>query len=362
MTDLEKNTQHENESYHGEMHEYDGIIEHDNQLPLWWLATLWLCTIFGVCYWAYYHTFAIGLNQEQILAQEVKADQEKQKQQAQSFKPDDLLAMSKDLALVEEGKSVFTTNCVACHGEKGEGKIGPNLTDSAWIHGGEAAQILESVAKGWPSFGMMAWEPILGPKKVKAVTAYLLTIKDSNVAGGKAAEGPRDAQVPAQPTEQAPAQPTEQAPVQPTEQAPAQPTEQAPAQPTEQAPAQPTEQAPAQPKEMTAEEKALDASLMALSKKSAQVKAGKEVYTANCLACHGDSGQGLVGPNLTDSSWLHGGKAYQIHAVVTKGWPNTAMIAWDPILGKEKVNQVVAFLLSIKNTNKAGKAAEGVAE
>lgn len=350
MTDLEKNTQNENEAYHGDVHEYDGIVEHDNQLPLWWLATLWLCTIFGVGYWAYYHTFAIGLNQEQILAQEVKADQEKQKQQAQSFKPDDLLAMSKDATLVEEGKSVFTTNCVACHGEKGEGKIGPNLTDSAWIHGGEAGQILESVAKGWPTFGMMAWEPILGPKKVKAVTAYLLTIKDSNVAGGKVAEGPRDAQAPAQATEQAPAQATEQA------------TEQAPAQATEQAPAQPTEQAPAQPKEMTAEEKALDASLIALSKKSAQVKAGKEVYTANCLACHGDSGQGLVGPNLTDSSWLHGGKAYQIHAVVTKGWPNTAMIAWDPILGKEKVNQVVAFLLSIKNTNKAGKAAEGIVE
>ncbi len=325
--------QNTDDQNHGEVHEYDGIIEHDNKLPLWWLATLWLCTIFGVGYWAYYHSFAIGLNQEQLLEQEIKADQEKQKQQNQGFNPNDLLAMSKNPEEVALGANVFATNCVACHGAKGEGIIGPNLTDSAWIHGDKPEEILHSVANGWIEKGMMAWEPSLGPKRVRAVTAYLLSIKDTNVPG-KAPEGPRDATKPAE----VPAEPT--------------PT----AEPVK---AEPVKAEPAQP---TAEDKALDSRLLALSKNAKAVKAGKEVYTQSCVACHGANAEGVIGPNLTDSSWLHGGQAYQIHTVVSKGWTGTAMVAWEPVLGKDKVDQVVAYLLTIKNTNKPGKAAEGTEE
>jgi cytochrome c oxidase cbb3-type subunit 3 len=33
-------------------------------------------------------------------------------------------------------KTIYTTNCAACHRADGGGQIGPNLTDEYWILGG----------------------------------------------------------------------------------------------------------------------------------------------------------------------------------------------------------------------------------
>ena len=41
-----------------------------------------------------------------------------------------------------------------------------------------------------------------------------------------------------------------------------------------------------------------------------------------CYACHGANAQGAVGPNLTDSEWIHGDGSYDfIVATVTSGIP-----------------------------------------
>ena len=41
-----------------------------------------------------------------------------------------------DAASINKGKTIYTTNCVACHGAEGQGGIGPNFADEYWIHGG----------------------------------------------------------------------------------------------------------------------------------------------------------------------------------------------------------------------------------
>lgn len=74
-----------------------------------------------------------------------------------------------------QGKEVFTTNCVACHGPEGKGNpaLGaPNLTDNEWLYGGGESTIIETITRG--RHGVMpAWGEFLGPNKVHLLAAYV---------------------------------------------------------------------------------------------------------------------------------------------------------------------------------------------
>ena len=103
-----------------------------------------------------------------------------------------LTAFAANPAMVAEGARIFETNCVVCHGARGEGNIGPNLTDSAWIHGGEPVDIHTTISSGVSARGMPAWSATLGRESVLRAAAFVLSIQDTNVPG-RASEGPRDA-------------------------------------------------------------------------------------------------------------------------------------------------------------------------
>jgi len=84
------------------------------------------------------------------------------------------------------------------------------------------------------------------------------------------------------------------------------------------------------------------------------VAAGKEIFAANCVACHGADMHGGIGPNLVDTTWIHGGAPEQILATITNGVPDKGMLTWGPILGPEKVAQVAAYVVS-QNRAAAGQ-------
>ena len=170
---------------------HDGIEENDNHLPNWWLATLFGAMIFSVVYWAYYHTLSVGALQAAELSADQTALREVREKNAPKMGDEQLLALVKDQAAVGRGRDVFAANCVACHAAKGEGSVGPNLTDEFWIHGGKPMQILDVVTKGVTDKGMLAWGPILGAEKVRDVTVFVLSIKNTNVAG-KAPQGEKE--------------------------------------------------------------------------------------------------------------------------------------------------------------------------
>ncbi|BCH25004.1 Cbb3-type cytochrome c oxidase subunit [Mesorhizobium sp. L-8-10] len=53
-----------------------------------------------------------------------------------------------------------------------------------------------------------------------------------------------------------------------------------------------------------------------------QIKAGQEVFIANCVACHGDDGKGkqdVGAPDLTDDHWIYGGDTQSIYTSVYSG-------------------------------------------
>jgi len=68
----------------------------------------------------------------------------------------------------------------------------------------------------------------------------------------------------------------------------------------------------------------------------------------------------VVGPNLTDEFWLHGGKPEAVLASVTHGYPDKGMPAWKPVLGAEKVRLAAAYVLSLRGKSVANpKAPQG---
>jgi cytochrome c oxidase cbb3-type subunit 3 len=73
----------------------------------------------------------------------------------------------------ETGEVIFQKNCVSCHGERLEGKIGPNLTDAQWIHGSKLEDIERVITNGVPEKGMVSWGPILGPDQIKNVASFV---------------------------------------------------------------------------------------------------------------------------------------------------------------------------------------------
>jgi len=164
-------------------HEYDGIVEHDNPLPNWWLGIFFGTVIFGYAYWIYYHVAHAAPDQWGELQQ----DEARAARLAASRGPvtdESLLAISKDPQTLQEGEHVYTQNCVQCHGAALEGKIGPNLTDSFWLYGNKPTEIHKVVSDGGAAGkGMQAWMPSLGAARVRNVVAFLLSKKNTNVPG-----------------------------------------------------------------------------------------------------------------------------------------------------------------------------------
>lgn len=91
----------------------------------------------------------------------------------------------------------------------------------------------------------------------------------------------------------------------------------------------------------------------------ATIAAGDSIFhkTGNCYACHGANAQGLVGPNLTDSTWIHGDGSYDfLVATVTKGISKEASksgIVMPPKGGAtitdDQVKQVAAYVYSLSH-------------
>ncbi len=162
-------------------HEYDGIREYDNALPGWWLTTLYLTIAFGVCYWFYYQVFG-GPG----LWAELKRDEAAVARKMAESSPitDELLVrLSHDDETTKKAQLVFVQQCAQCHGTRGEGKIGPNLTDGFFIHGNKPTDFYNTITTGVLAKGMPVWGPLLGPEKIRGLAAYVVTIQGQNLPG-----------------------------------------------------------------------------------------------------------------------------------------------------------------------------------
>ena len=106
-----------------------------------------------------------------------------------------------------------------------------------------------------------------------------------------------------------------------------------------------------------------DAQLIAFARDPARRAQGKVVFETNCTPCHRADGGGVIGPNLTDDYWIHGGRPTQILQTMTVGVPDKGMPAWGAVLKPGDVVAAAAYVMSLHDTHPpAPKEPQGVKE
>jgi cytochrome c oxidase cbb3-type subunit 3 len=160
-------------------------------MPAWWRRLFWGTFLFSLAYLFWQISGGPGLDIHRSYAADVdRANAERAKQALATPVSEEVLTqMRGNPTVVQSGKEVFAARCAVCHGQKGEGLIGPNLTDDHWIHPAATLMALyKAVSAGVPNKGMPAWERQLRPEELRQVVSYVASILGTHVEG-KAPQG-----------------------------------------------------------------------------------------------------------------------------------------------------------------------------
>jgi cytochrome c oxidase cbb3-type subunit 3 len=86
-----------------------------------------------------------------------------------------LTGRSTDAQSAARGAAIYADQCVACHGERGEGvreQGGPALNDAIWLYGGSKREIAAQIAN--PRMGVMPpWQGRLDEATIRMLTVYV---------------------------------------------------------------------------------------------------------------------------------------------------------------------------------------------
>ncbi|MDD9912410.1 MAG: cytochrome-c oxidase, cbb3-type subunit III [Alphaproteobacteria bacterium] len=272
-------------------HEWDGIEEYNNPLPLWGLWVFAATVVFSIGYVIYFpaipflNSFSKGIGE---WSQYKQLDDIMQKaEQAKAPFENKIVHLSAqqikntpDLHqyALESGKATFALHCSQCHGAGGGGAKGyPNLLDDEWIWGGRLEDIVYTITHGIRSAHedensrdmgpMMAYgdEEILDKAQIKDVAHYLQTLSKKYL----------------------------------------------------------------KPNEST--------------------ERGKVIYAENCASCHGEQGSGsqeLGAPSLNNAIWLYAGDTKTIIETITHGRAGQ-MPAFGQKLSENDIKKLSLYIHSL---------------
>lgn len=176
-------------------HEFDGIAELDNPTPAWFNWLFYGSIVLGIGYMFYYHVLEWGpLQEEEYAIELMEAKEAKSKflASAGNLIDENTVKDDTDAAVLAAGAVLYKANCQACHGDKGQGTVGPNLTDEYWLHGGSVNDIFKTIKYGVPEKGMISWEKSLSPKQISDISNFIRSIKGTNPANAKEPQGVKE--------------------------------------------------------------------------------------------------------------------------------------------------------------------------
>lgn len=173
-------------------HEYDGIHELDNNLPPWWKGVFYISIAFAPIYLWFNHFSDFGNTSREAYAieMEVAKDEVRAYLATQENAVDESsVTLLMDREAITRGQSMFLAKCAVCHGQLGEGGIGPNLTDEYWIHGGDIADIFTTIKYGVPEKGMIAWKSEMRPRDMQEVASFIKSLGGTEPDNAKEPQG-----------------------------------------------------------------------------------------------------------------------------------------------------------------------------
>lgn len=172
-------------------HVYDGIRELDNNLPPWWVWGFYATIVFSIGYLFYFEYMGGPSSTDEYNAAMNEAQIKKELYMANMANAIDEnnVTLITDASRLDKGKDIYINNCAACHGQGGEGGVGPNFADNYWIHGGSINDIFKTIKYGVPAKGMIAWESQLSPSQMQDVASYIATFKGTNPPNPKEPQG-----------------------------------------------------------------------------------------------------------------------------------------------------------------------------
>lgn len=175
-------------------HNYDGIQEYDNPMPGWWTWIFILTVAFGVFYvlgihvFGFINTYQDDLAEGQAELQAIRADYEAANPTV-TFDEETIAAYVGDPTAIDAGATTFATYCAVCHGNVGQGLIGPNLTDNYWLHGNRNEDLFNVITNGVIEKGMASWAPVLAPEARAQVIAFIRSLEGTNPPDAKEPQG-----------------------------------------------------------------------------------------------------------------------------------------------------------------------------
>ncbi len=182
-------------------HSYDGITELDNFMPPWLQYVFIGTVIFAGIYFVNYSILGNGPTGAEEYEEELRVEAiaaEARKASIAAGIDENSVVFDESAAGLAAGKSIFETNCVACHAADGGGGVGPNLTDEYWLHGGSIKDVFSVVKYGVVEKGMVPWEDQLSPEQIQQVSSFILSLKGTTPANPKEPQGEPYSETPAQ--------------------------------------------------------------------------------------------------------------------------------------------------------------------
>ena len=143
-------------------HEWNGITELNTPVPRAVYFFLITTFLFSVGYWILMPAWPLGvsftkgllgIDQREIVTQSLRQATLERDVWTKRIEAESFGAIRADAGLMkavrETGRTLFGDNCAACHGVSAKGSKGfPNLTTAAWLWGGSADQIAETIRVG----------------------------------------------------------------------------------------------------------------------------------------------------------------------------------------------------------------------